>query len=182
MKQRLHLAVKPKRRGPSVRLLLMLADGAAHELSEFYNFVADAVSPPAASRTYISCGGRSAGERQRRIARRTERTLSDPEAVVAEGRRLEIIRCLWHMKRKGQVEFDLPEREARDVVKSPGYVDPHKIIVRLTAEGKRHLLRGNGVWCKVVSELCLGLDQGLLSLRVAWLGRKLPPEVDGESR
>lgn len=172
--KRLHIKGIARKRGLTPRLYLFLADGEPHYVGEFYDWLVDAVEPPAAIRKYLnSISGNRRGNTQ--LMTRQRRATEDPEWVVAEGRRSTILTTIHHCTSEGFVNIVYkPEPEERDVHLrgSVGFIDPRKMILQLTEKGRQHFLTGDGVFTKCVSELLIGLSAGKLHLSVRCSGKQ----------
>ena len=157
-----------KKHGMTSRLFLVLIDGEAHQLSEFWDWLVDAVPPPLAIRRYLRAG--SMGRRQK--------AAEDPEWAITEGHRMRILELLWDWSKKGIADITLPNPEEPRSPKANGWIDVHKATVRLTQKGRDYLLNRPGVLSKSIAELVLGLRRGKLDLTVYANKKSIPPRED----
>jgi hypothetical protein len=165
---RLNIKSKPAKRGMLVRVLLCLADRQVHEVAEFYNYVAEALSPQIAVKAYLRGGGHSDGRKYTANEFRRKAADNDPEMAQAEGCRVEVMRCVKNGEKRGLLSVAWPDREKRNERGHSGFLDIKKAMVSLTDDGWKHLLTGEGIYAKVVAELYLGLAASKLKLFVKY--------------
>lgn len=152
-----------KKHNSKVRLFLFLMDMEEHKFDEFYDWVAENVSSNIASR---ACA----------------RNWSDPlelnlDAKVIEGRRSILLQVLKNQERLGRISIKWPEKELKRSLRSKGYTEIRKCVLKLTDVGLKHIFESRGLFGAIASQVYAGLFTKRIGVNFKYLGN---PEVYDE--